>query len=279
MRRKKPFLIAEIGINHNGSVNLAKKLIDLAKKYNFDAVKFQKRDLDVCIPENQKNIIKNTPWGNISYIDYKKKIEFGYKEFKEIADYCKKINIDWFCSPWDLNSLNFLKKFKIKYNKIASAMLTNRKLLQGVAKEKKLTFISTGMSTMKDVNYAIKVFKKNKCDYVLMHCVSTYPCIEKNLNLNCLLTLKKKFNCKIGYSGHESSVSPTIAAWCLGADYIERHITLDRTMWGTDQSASLSEEGIRDLVILLSKFPDILGDGNKKILNEEKKLISKFKYW
>ena len=132
---------------------------------------------------------------------------------------------------------------------------------------------------MKDVNYAIKVFKKNKCDYVLMHCVSTYPCIEKNLNLNCLLTLKKKFNCKIGYSGHESSVSPTIAAWCLGADYIERHITLDRTMWGTDQSASLSEEGIRDLVILLSKFPDILGDGNKKILNEEKKLISKFKYW
>ena len=136
MRRKKPFLIAEIGINHNGSVNLAKKLIDLAKKYNFDAVKFQKRDLDVCIPENQKNIIKNTPWGNISYIDYKKKIEFGYKEFKEIADYCKKINIDWFCSPWDLNSLNFLKKFKIKYNKIASAMLTNRKLLQGVAKEK-----------------------------------------------------------------------------------------------------------------------------------------------
>ncbi len=279
MKRNRPFLIAEIGINHNGSIKLAKKLIDLAKKYNFDAVKFQKRDLDICIPENQKNILKNTPWGNIKYIDYKKKIEFGNKEFKIISDYCKKVKIEWFCSCWDLNSLNFLKKFKTKYNKIASAMLTHSKLLESVAKEKKLTFISTGMATLKDIERAVKIFEKNKCDFVLMHCVSTYPCEEYNLNLNCLITLKNKFNCKIGYSGHESSVSPTVAAWCLGADYIERHITLDRTMWGTDQSASLSEEGMRNLEIMLSKFPSILGDGKKKILNEEKKLISKFKYW
>ena len=158
-------------------------------------------------------------------------------------------------------------------------MLTHSKLLESVAKEKKLTFISTGMATLKDIERAVKIFEKNKCDFVLMHCVSTYPCEEYNLNLNCLITLKNKFNCKIGYSGHESSVSPTVAAWCLGADYIERHITLDRTMWGTDQSASLSEEGMRNLEIMLSKFPSILGDGKKKILNEEKKLISKFKYW
>ena len=279
MKRKKPFLIAEIGINHNGSVELAKKLIDLAKKHDFDAVKFQKRDLDICIPENQKNIIKNTPWGNIKYIDYKKKIEFGYKEFKIISDYCRKIKIDWFCSCWDLNSLKFLKKFKLKYNKIASAMLTHRKLLENVSKERKLTFISTGMSTLKDIKYAIKIFKKNKCDFVLMHCVSTYPCEDKNLNLNCLVSLKKQFKCKIGYSGHESTVSPTIAAWCLGADYIERHITLDRSMWGTDQSSSLSDDGLKNLSVILSKLPASMGDGKKRFLNEEKKMLSKFKYW
>ena len=279
MRRKKPFLIAEIGINHNGSVNLAKKLIDLAKKYNFDAVKFQKRDLDVCIPENQKNIIKNTPWGNISYIDYKKKIEFGNKEFKLIDEYCKKIKIDWFCSPWDTNSVKFLKKFNTKYNKVASAMLTNTELLKIIAKEKKMTFISTGMSEMKDIDNALKIFKKNNCDFVLMHCVSTYPCPENELNLNVINTLQKKYKCKVGYSGHETSVSPSIAAWFLGADYIERHITLDRSMFGTDQAASLSEQGIRELTTMLSKFPMMMGSGKKTMSKEEKSLIKKFRYW
>ena len=278
-KRKSPFLIAEIGINHNGSVELAKKLINLSKKYNFDAVKFQKRDLDICIPEKQKGQIRNTPWGEMTYLDYKKKIEFNEKEFQEINNYCKKIKIDWFCSAWDANSLKFLKKFKIKYNKVASAMVTNLNLLNLIAKEKKLTFISTGMSSMKDIVKAIKIFRKNKCDFVLMHCVSNYPCQEEDLNLNVILTLKEKFKCKIGYSGHEPSVSPSYAAWFLGADYIERHITLDRTMYGTDQAASLSEQGIRELTSLLSKFPKILGDGKKKISKEEKKLIPKFRYW
>ena len=278
-KRKSPFLIAEIGINHNGSVELAKKLINLSKKYNFDAVKFQKRDLDICIPEKQKGQIRNTPWGEITYLDYKKKIEFNEKEFQEINNYCKKIKIDWFCSAWDANSLKFLKKFKSKYNKVASAMVTNLNLLNLIAKEKKLTFISTGMSSMKDIVKAIKIFRKNKCDFVLMHCVSNYPCQEEDLNLNVILTLKEKFKCKIGYSGHESSVSPSYAAWFLGADYIERHITLDRSMYGTDQAASLSEGGIRKLTSLLSKFPKILGDGKKKISKEEKKLIPKFRYW
>ena len=279
VKRKQPFLIAEIGINHNGSLKLAKQLIDLAKKYNFCAVKFQKRDLDICIPEDQKDKIRNTPWGEMTYLEYKKRIEFGEKEFKAIDSYCKKVKIDWFCSAWDAKSFKFLKKFNTKYNKVASAMLTNKSLLKLIAKEKKLTFISTGMSYMKDIDYAVKIFKKNKCNFVLMHCVSNYPCQEKDLNLNLITVLRNKFKCKIGYSGHESTVSPSIAAWFLGADYIERHITLDRSMYGTDQAASLSEQGISQLVDLLSKFPTMYGNGKKTISKEEKKLIPKFKYW
>tara|TARA_B100000959_G_scaffold99985_1_gene105759 strand:- start:196 stop:1053 length:858 start_codon:yes stop_codon:yes gene_type:complete len=279
IKRKRPFLIAEIGINHNGSVGLAKKLIDLAKKYNFDSVKFQKRDPDICTPEHQKDKTRTTPWGNMTYLEYKKKIEFGKREYEEIDKYCKKIKIDWFASVWDVNSLKFMKKFNTKYNKVASAMLTNRVLLELIAKEKKLTFISTGMSHIRNINDAVTIFKKNKCDFVLMHCVSNYPCREKDLNLNLIVTLKNKFKCKIGYSGHESSVSPSYAAWFLGADYIERHITLDRTSYGTDQAASLSEEGIRTLTASLSKFPEMMGDGRKKISKEEKKLIPKFVYW
>ena len=158
-------------------------------------------------------------------------------------------------------------------------MLTNLELVELIAKEKKLTFISTGMSEIKDINTVLKIFKKNNCDFVLMHCVSTYPCPENDLNLNVINTFKKNFKCKIGYSGHETSVSPSIAAWFLGADYIERHITLDRSMFGTDQAASLSEPGIRDLTMMLAKFPKMLGDGKKTISKEEKDLIKKFRYW
>tara|TARA_B100001996_G_C18653593_1_gene590359 strand:- start:513 stop:1358 length:846 start_codon:yes stop_codon:yes gene_type:complete len=279
MKRTPPFLIAEIGINHNGSLKLAKQLIDLAKKYNFDAVKFQKRDPNICVPEDQKSKVRNTPWGEMTYFQYKEKIEFGEKEFREIEKYCKKLKIDWFCSPWDVNSLKFMKKFKTNYNKVASAMITNLELIKLIAKERKLTFISTGMSTMSDIERAVKIFKKNRCDFVLMHCVSNYPCFEKDLNLNLITTLKNKFKCKIGYSGHETSVSPSFAAWFLGADYIERHITLDRTMYGTDQAASLSEPGIRELSNILNKFPMMLGNGKKIITKEEKKLIPKFRYW
>ena len=279
IKRKSPFLIAEIGINHNGSLKLAKRLIDLAKKYNFDSVKFQKRDPDICVPEQQKKEIRHTPWGKMTYLEYKKKIEFGEREFKAIDNYCKEIKIDWFCSCWDVNSLKILKKFNTKYNKVASAMITNHDLLELIAKKKKLTFISTGMCEIKDIEKAVKIFKKNKCDFVLMHCVSNYPCAEEDLNLNLIRELKRKFKCKIGYSGHESSVSPSIAAWFLGADYIERHITLDRTMYGTDQAASLSEAGIRELTSMLSKFPPMFGSGKKTISKEEKKLIPKFRYW
>ena len=276
---KKPVLIAEIGINHNGSVKLAKKMIDLAKDCGFDFVKFQKRNPDISTPEIQKKILRNTPWGYITYLDYKKKIEFGYSEFKQINSYCKKKKIKWFASAWDLESQTFLKKFNLKYNKVASAMVTNLKLISKIAKEKKLTFISTGMSNMKDISNCLKIFKKEKCKFILMHCVSTYPCPPEKLNLRMIQTLRKKFKCEVGYSGHESDVSPTILAYFLGANYIERHITLDRTMWGTDQAASLAEPGMRSLSRILSKMPKVLGTGKKIMSSEEKNLLKKFKYW
>jgi N-acetylneuraminate synthase len=276
---RKPFIIGEIGINHNGSIKLAKQLIDLAKESGFNAVKFQKRNPDISTPEIQKDKMRTTPWGEMSYLNYKWKIEFGKKEFDIINNYCKKKNIIWFASAWDLESQKFLSKYKLKYNKIASAMLTNLKLLNSVAKEKKLTFISTGMSTLKDISVAIKIFKKYKCKFVLMHCVSTYPCPIDQLNLKTIVTLRNKFKCEVGYSGHEAEVSPSLFAYFLGATYIERHITLDRSMWGTDQSASLSETGMKNLSNILNKTSSIVGNGKKTITTQEKQLIKKFKYW
>ena len=226
---KKPYLIAEIGINHNGSIRLAKKIIKIAKENNFDAVKFQKRDLEICIPENERSKIRDTIWGELTYMEYKKKIEFQKKEFNELVKFCKKIKIDIFCSAFDVNSLKFLKRYQFKFNKVPSAMITNTKFLIEVAKQQRNTFISTGMCTIKDIEKAVKIFKKYKCKFILMHCVSEYPCPEENLNLNLIKTLKKKFNCEIGYSGHESSVSPSLFAWMLGANYIERHVTDDRS--------------------------------------------------
>lgn len=276
---KKPFLIAEIGINHNGSLNLAKKLINLAKKYNFDAVKFQKRNPDISTPKNQKEKMRDTPWGYISYLDYKKKIEFNLSDYKKIDSYCKKLGIIWFASAWDVDSQIFLRKFKCKFNKVASAMLTNLKLIEEIAKERKHTFISTGMSSIADIKKSLKIFKKYKCKYTLMNCISTYPAEEKNLNLNMIKELKRIFKCDVGYSGHEKTVSPSITAFMLGATVIERHITLDRSMWGTDQSASLSSVGLHNLSSMIQKIPSTLGDGKKKFPREEKKMLTKFKYW
>ncbi len=279
MKRKKPLLIAEIGINHNGSLKLAKELILKAKDCGFDYVKFQKRDLNICIPEEIKYQERRSPWGRITYIEYKKKIEFTRKSYDLINNFCKKNKISFLCSAWDLNSLKFLKKYKFKINKIPSALITNLKFLDAVAKQKKKTLISTGMSTMRNISKAVKIFRKNKCNFVLMHCISEYPCPEHKLNLNMILTLKKKFRCEVGYSGHETSVSPSLFAWSLGADYIERHITLDRSMWGTDQAASLEEQGMRALSNTLQKAPNLLGNGIKKFDSIEKKMLKKFKYW
>lgn len=276
---EKPILIAEIGINHNGSIEKAKQLIDLAKKYDFDYVKFQKRDPDTTTPEKQKNVLRETPWGTISYLEYKKKIEFNKKEYDIIEKYCKKVNIGWFASAFDIKSQKFLRKYNKKYNKIASAMITNTDFIDFVAKEKRTTFVSTGMCEMKDVENAIKIFKRNNCKFIIMHCVSTYPCPDDELNLSMIKTLKKKFNCAVGYSGHESTTSPSLIAWLLGATAIERHITLDRSLWGTDQSASLSEDGIRMLTGLIAKTPKLIGNGKKVFSKKEKILSKKFRYW
>ncbi len=277
--KKKIFLIAEIGINHNGSVKLAKKLIDRAKLAGFDAVKFQKRTPDISTPDSKKKTLRETPWGFITYLDYKKKIEFGRKEYDEIDLYCKKIKIPWFASPWDLPSLNFLKKYKLKYMKIPSAMLTNTKLVEAISKLKIKTFISTGMSTLKDIDKVYKIFKKNNSNFMIMHTVSTYPCPDKDLNLSLIKVLKKRYNCNIGYSGHEVSVSPSLVAASFGAEAIERHVTLDRTMWGTDHSASLELPGMTQLCTLIRKFELYSGDGVKKISREEKKKLQDQKYW
>ena len=276
---KKPYLIAEIGINHNGSISLAKKIIKIAKENNFDAVKFQKRDLEICIPENERSKIRDTIWGELTYMEYKKKIEFQKKEFNELVKFCKKIKIDIFCSAFDVNSLKFLKRYQFKFNKVPSAMITNTKFLIEVAKQQRNTFISTGMCTIKDIEKAVKIFKKYKCKFILMHCVSTYPCRDEDLNLSMIKKLKKDFKCTVGYSGHENSVSPTLIAYFLGAEYLERHITLDRAMWGTDQAASLSEKGIKNLSDIVNKIPEIIGRPVKKYFDEEKRMSQKMRYW
>ena len=278
MSAKKIFLIGEIGINHNGNLNNAKKLIKVAKRVGFDAVKFQKRTPEITTPKSKANTIRETPWGKITYLDYKKKIEFGKKEFDEINKFCKKINIIWFASPWDIPSNNFLKKYKLKFNKIASPMLTNFELLKSVAKQKKFTFISTGMSNIKDVDAAVKIFRKYKCPFNLMHCVSAYPCNEENLNLKLIQKYKLKYKTEVDILDTKS-VSPSLMAVCMGASSVERHITLDRTMWGTDHAASLEENGMKNLVELVRKFEKVQGDGIKKFLPSEKEKLRENKYW
>jgi len=275
----RPFLIAEIGINHNGSVKMAKQLIDLAKDNNFDCVKFQKRNPDICVPDSEKNKIRNTPWGDITYLHYKKKIELSPSQIKELIKYSKKKNIDLFASCFDIDSLKLMKKFKCKFNKVPSALITNLEFLDEVAKQKKYTFISTGMCEMKDISRAVSIFKKRSCKFTLLHCVSLYPCPEEKLNLGMISVLRKKFKCDVGYSGHETNVSPSIHAYFLGATVIERHITLDRAMWGTDQSASLSKAGIEMLTSILRKPKRMFGNRKKIFYPEEKIMLSKFKYW
>jgi len=275
---KKPYLIAEIGINHNGSIKIAKKMIDIAEENNFDAVKFQKRDPDICVPEDQKYKMRDTPWGNITYLSYKKKIELNLKQLTFLKNYAKKLKLDFSASCFDINSLNIVKKINT-FNKVPSAMITNTVFLEHVAKQRKKTFISTGMCKIKDITTAVNIFKKNKCNYELMHCVSLYPCPEEKLNLKIIQTLRKKYKCKVGYSGHEPTVSPSFFAYMLGATSIERHITLDRSMWGTDQAASLSPDGMKMFGNIFNKMEKMFGDGIKKLPEEEKVMLQKFKYW
>ena len=263
------FFVGEIGINHNGSIENAKKLIDMANLCEIDAVKFQKRTPEICVPEHKKNEIRETPWGDITYLEYRKKIEFGEEEYKQIDEYCKTKNTIWYASPWDIPSVDFLEQFNVPCYKIASAKLTDRELLEKVSKLDKPIFLALGMSTEEEIDKAIKVLKNN--DLVLMHCNSSYPAPDNELNLNFIKTLKKKYpDHIIGYSGHELGISASLIAAELGAKVIERHITLDRAMWGTDQAASIEYSGLRRLIRDLRKLEVWKGDGVKKVSKAEK---------
>ena len=269
---KKPYLIAEIGINHNGDIKIAKELINNAVIAGFDAVKFQKRDINLVYSKELLDSHRESPWGNTQR-DQKKGLEFDKEKYDEINNYCMQKKIDWFASAWDLNSLDFLDNYNLKYNKIASAMIVDINFLREVAKRKKYTFISTGMSTIENIDNATKVFKENNCPFELMHCVSTYPMKPEDANLLTIVALKKKYKCKVGYSGHENGVAVSLAALGLDISSLERHITLDRTMYGSDQAASLELRGMIDLTNSINKM--IIAYGSEKIGNiteEEKKL-------
>jgi N-acetylneuraminate synthase len=262
-------ITAEIGINHNGDIEIAKKLIDVASNCGCDAVKFQKRTVEKIYSKNTLDSPRESQWGNTTR-DQKLGLEFKKEEYDIIDDYCKKKNIIWYASAWDIDSQLFLRKYNLKYNKIASAMLVNHKLLETVAEEQKHTFISTGMSTMEDIEKAVKIFRDHDCPFELQHSNSSYPMKPSESNLRVIQTLSEKFKCNVGYSGHESiGYLICIVAVAFGATSIERHLTLDHTMYGSDQAASLEPEGLRLLVKNLRKIDEVLGDGIKVVWDSE----------
>ena len=275
------YVIAEIGINHNGDLNIAKRLIDIASAAGCDSVKFQKRNPDVCVPEDEKSKIRETPWGKMTYLDYKYKVEFGKEEYDEIDVYCKERKIDWSASPWDLDSLEFLMQYDIPYIKIPSAMLTNDELLLAARDTDKKVILSTGMSTREEIDHAVILLKskivvepyyEKAGNFVLLHCNSTYPAPIDELNLSAIKTLKERYNCEVGYSGHEFRLSTSVAATYLGASVIERHITLDRSMWGSDQLSSVEPQGLFKLMSGIRELEQARGDGEIKVTESEKKV-------
>ncbi len=270
------FIIGEIGINHNGDLGIAKQLIDISADAGANAVKFQKRTIDKVYTQETLDGFRESPWGTTQRAQ-KEGLEFGLSEYKEIDSYCKTKKIDWFASAWDLESQNFLNQFNCSYNKVASAMIVYEPLLKIIAAEKKYTFISTGMATLKDIDKAVKIFEKENCPFELMHTVSTYPMNDNDANLNMIKTLKDRYQCKVGYSGHESGVAISTAACALGISSLERHITLDRSMYGSDQAASLEPNGWRNLIGSVRKIPHAMGDGVKKILDDEIKIAKKLR--
>jgi sialic acid synthase SpsE len=261
------YIIAEIGINHNGDIAIAKQLMDVAVETGCDAVKFQKRTPEICVPEEQKSIPRETPWGTMTYFEYKKRIEFEQPEFEQIDAYAKKIGIDWFASPWDVPSVDFLEGFNVPCQKIASACLTDSELLTAINKTRTTTILSTGMSSIEEIDKAVSLL--DNVPLAIAQATSTYPAEASELNLRALQTFAEKYKVPVGYSGHERGLQVTIAAVALGATFIERHITLDRSMWGTDHSASLEPEGLKKLVRDIRIIELALGDGKKKVYDSE----------
>lgn len=272
---KKIIIISEIGINHNGDLSIAKKMIEESKLCGVDLVKFQKRDINLVYNKDTLLSKRESPWGT-TLKEQKEGLEFGEKEYKEIDKFCKSIKIEWFASAWDLNSLKFLRKFNLKYNKVASAMIIDKKFLESVAKEKKYTFISTGMSNFKIIDDAVRIFRKNNCDFELMHCISKYPFDDTKANLNMIKILRKRYNCEVGYSGHESGgLAISYAAATLGISSIERHFTLDRTMYGSDQASSITPPTFKQLVGGIRKIELAMKGSKEKIILPEEEDVAK----
>jgi N-acetylneuraminate synthase len=275
---KPTYLIAEIGINHNGDLLLAQQLMDLAKSAGCDAVKFQKRTIDIVYTKEVLDTPRESPWGTTTR-EQKEGLEFNQEQYEQIDSYAKLIGIEWFASAWDVPSQFFLKQFNLPHNKIASALITHQELLKEVASEGRHTFVSTGMSSYAEIDLAVEVFKSANCPITLMHTVSLYPCPEELLNLQAIKTLADRYKVPVGYSGHESTVAPSFVAAMLGATAIERHITLDRAMYGSDQAASLAPRGLHELVSEIRRLPAMLGSGEKSIVSGEENVASKLRYW
>lgn len=265
-----PYLIAEIGINHNGDIQVAKKLIDAANATGWNAVKFQKREPDIAVPEHQKKVMRDTPWGYISYLDYKKHVEFGKNEYDYIDSYCKEKPMDWAASPWDLPSLHFLLQYDIPFIKIASATITDDEILMLAAKSGKTIIMSTGMSTIDEIDHAVEIMEKYaNGNYILMHTNSTYPTPHNQLNLSMMNTLRDRYQCLVGYSGHEQDLEPSVIAVAMGACVVERHVTLSHEMWGTDQASSLTVPAMGLLHGRVLGIKEMLGNGEKYLSQEE----------
>lgn len=265
-----PYLIAEIGINHNGDVGVAKKLIDAANACGWDCVKFQKRTPDIAVPESQKNVLRDTPWGQMTYLDYKKRIEFEKEEYDIIERYCREKPLAWTASPWDVPSLEFLLQYNIPFIKIASAGNSNYDMLKLACEAEKPLLISTGMSTLEEVDKIVSYLEdKSNGDYIILHTNSAYPSPQNELNLKMIQVLRDRYDCLVGYSGHEQDLEPTVVAASLGAKVLERHVTLDHNMWGTDQAASLEVSGMALLRGRINSILEIMGDGEKRITEAE----------
>lgn len=270
------FIIAEIGINHNGSIEIAKQLIDVAKGAGADAVKFQKRSINLVYTKELLDSPRESPWGKTQRAQ-KEGLEFSAEQYREINDYCQKQKIIWFASAWDLESQKFLQSFNLKYNKIASAMLVHEELLYEVAREGRYTFISTGMSSPAQIDKAVSIFKKAGCPFELMHTVSTYPMTDEDANLKRIESLKNRYLCKVGYSGHEVGLSVSYAAAALGISSLERHITLDRSMYGSDQAASVEPVGLRQLIGGIRKIEKAMGTGSLEMHPKEASVAAKLR--
>lgn len=272
------YMIAEIGLNHNGDMQIAKKLIDAAFATNWDCVKFQKRTPEICVPEHQKNVMRETPWGRMTYLEYRYKVEFEKKEYDYIDQYCSDKPIAWTASVWDLKSLEFLLQYNIPFIKIPSAKLTEHEYLVEAAKSGKPVILSTGMSTIDEIDDAVNVLIKNSKDnYILMHTNSSYPAPPEELNLKVIKFLKERYDCIIGYSGHEFDLEPSVIAATIGASIIERHVTIDHNMWGSDQFASLEVHAMDMLRKRIKNIDLILGDGIKKLTEKELEVRKKLR--